>query len=380
MGNLLRRYWTAALLSRDAAGERGAPWRAAPGEDLVAFRGSDGKVAFGRALLPPRARCSSARTGVRLPLLVPRLNTTVDATASTCRTSRPGKTSRRGQHTAYPCIEKGGAVFAYMGRPTKSRSCGARMAHRAGKPFYVSKGCSSATGRRAWTATSTARICVPARQDRRARPGAGICRARIRSMDQGRRPPDLHMKKTAARILWRRSPPGSGADSTSTGINQWFMRATPPSRCRARHPAGHAVPVRPTGRADLHLVVASQGLPDVEERDMLSNAKVSVHRAAHSRHLPALLQQANATPGRMRAGEAAVGCGSRISRRKTWASPSRWARCTTAPRRRWARRRGDRRLRKRLMDARARSPRARPRPARSQGLRAAPVLGALPRG
>ena len=44
MGNLLRRYWTAALLSQELEAE-GAPVRVRlMGEDLVAFRDGAGKV------------------------------------------------------------------------------------------------------------------------------------------------------------------------------------------------------------------------------------------------------------------------------------------------------------------------------------------------
>src|SRR5512146_1526591 len=45
MGNLLRRYWTAALLSRELPENDGAPVRVRIlGEALIAFRDSNGKV------------------------------------------------------------------------------------------------------------------------------------------------------------------------------------------------------------------------------------------------------------------------------------------------------------------------------------------------
>jgi phthalate 4,5-dioxygenase len=45
MGRLLRRYWVAALLSRELPEREGAPLRVRLlGEDLIAFRDRDGRV------------------------------------------------------------------------------------------------------------------------------------------------------------------------------------------------------------------------------------------------------------------------------------------------------------------------------------------------
>ncbi|HXF35514.1 MAG TPA: Rieske 2Fe-2S domain-containing protein, partial [Candidatus Acidoferrales bacterium] len=55
MGNLLRRYWTPALLSREISENDGAPQRVRLlGEDLIAFRATDGKVGLVDAYCPHR--------------------------------------------------------------------------------------------------------------------------------------------------------------------------------------------------------------------------------------------------------------------------------------------------------------------------------------
>src|SRR5579862_5979288 len=55
MGTALRRYWHPALLSRELPEPDGAPIRVRLlGEDLIAFRGSDGKVGLVDAFCPHR--------------------------------------------------------------------------------------------------------------------------------------------------------------------------------------------------------------------------------------------------------------------------------------------------------------------------------------
>ncbi len=55
MGNLLRRYWMPVLLSNEVAEPDGAPVRARIlGEDLVAFRDSEGRVGVFRQACPHR--------------------------------------------------------------------------------------------------------------------------------------------------------------------------------------------------------------------------------------------------------------------------------------------------------------------------------------
>src|SRR5580698_7731954 len=55
MGNLFRRYWLPVLLSSELPEPDGAPVRVRVlGEDLVAFRGTDGKVGLVDAFCPHR--------------------------------------------------------------------------------------------------------------------------------------------------------------------------------------------------------------------------------------------------------------------------------------------------------------------------------------
>ena len=76
MGELLRRFWMPALLSEELPERDGPPKKIKIlGEDLLAFRDSDGRVGHGRAALPASRRQPLLRPqrGMRHPLLLPRL-------------------------------------------------------------------------------------------------------------------------------------------------------------------------------------------------------------------------------------------------------------------------------------------------------------------
>ena len=92
-GELFRRYWQPAVLSTELPERDGAPMRVRLlGEDLIAFRDSDGRVGLVDAYLPasPRAACSSAATrNAACAASITAGNSTSTARASTCRPSRP---------------------------------------------------------------------------------------------------------------------------------------------------------------------------------------------------------------------------------------------------------------------------------------------------
>ena len=76
MGDLLREYWIPAMLSTELPGPDSDPVRLRLlGEDLIAFRDTNGELRPHRQLLPAPSREPLLRSerGVRHPLRVPRL-------------------------------------------------------------------------------------------------------------------------------------------------------------------------------------------------------------------------------------------------------------------------------------------------------------------
>jgi phthalate 4,5-dioxygenase len=122
MGNLLRRYWTAALLSRELD-VGGTPVRVRlMAEDLIAFRGPDGKVGLLAEHCSHRGASlyfgKNEDCGLRCSYHGWKYD--VDGNCIDMP-NEPPQTQFKGRvkHTAYPCIEKNGVVWAYMGPRAK---------------------------------------------------------------------------------------------------------------------------------------------------------------------------------------------------------------------------------------------------------------------
>jgi phenylpropionate dioxygenase-like ring-hydroxylating dioxygenase large terminal subunit len=119
MGNLLRQYWIPALQSIDLPERDGAPLRVRLlGEDLVAFRATDGRVGLMDHVCPHR--CASLffarneQNGLRC--LYHGWKFDVDGQCVDTPNEPAGSTlKRRIRLTAYPCVEKHGIVWTYMG-------------------------------------------------------------------------------------------------------------------------------------------------------------------------------------------------------------------------------------------------------------------------
>jgi phenylpropionate dioxygenase-like ring-hydroxylating dioxygenase large terminal subunit len=119
MGNLLRQYWIPALQSVDLPERDGAPLRVRLlGEDLVAFRASDGRVGLMDHVCPHR--CASLffarneQNGLRC--LYHGWKFDVDGQCVDTPNEPAGSTlKRRIRLAAYPCVEKHGIVWTYMG-------------------------------------------------------------------------------------------------------------------------------------------------------------------------------------------------------------------------------------------------------------------------
>jgi nitrite reductase/ring-hydroxylating ferredoxin subunit len=116
MGNLLRRYWVPILLSREIAEPDGAQQRVQIlGEKLIAFRDSDGEVGLIDEFCSHRGVSlyfgRNEENGIRCAyhgLKFSRTGECVDVP------SAPDLCKNMGIK-AYPCIERAGVVWAYMG-------------------------------------------------------------------------------------------------------------------------------------------------------------------------------------------------------------------------------------------------------------------------
>jgi phthalate 4,5-dioxygenase len=119
MGTLMRHYWIPALLSQEIAEPDGAPVRVRLlGEDLVAFRDSRGRVGLlaehcshrGTSLYYGRNEEAGLRCidhGWKYDIDGKVLETPAEPGGSTLKD--------KVRHTAYPCREAAGVVFAYLG-------------------------------------------------------------------------------------------------------------------------------------------------------------------------------------------------------------------------------------------------------------------------
>ena len=123
MGSLFRRYWIPALLAEEIPTPDCAPVRVRLlGEELVAFRASDGKIGLlgehcahrGTSLFFGRNEDCGLRCiyhGWKYDVDGNVLETPAEPAGSQLKS--------KVRHTAYPCVEAGGIVFAYMGAQRK---------------------------------------------------------------------------------------------------------------------------------------------------------------------------------------------------------------------------------------------------------------------
>jgi phthalate 4,5-dioxygenase len=123
MGNLLRRYWQPILLSWELEKNDGAPVRARiMGEDLVAFRATDGRVGLVDAFCPHRRAPlfygRNEEHGLRCVYHGWKFNVDGQCVDLPCV---PENARIRGnvRIKSYPTYEKGGVIWAYMGPPER---------------------------------------------------------------------------------------------------------------------------------------------------------------------------------------------------------------------------------------------------------------------
>lgn len=119
MGNLMRQYWIPVLQSTDLPEKDGAPLRVRLlCENLVAFRNSDGKVGLLDHVCPHR--CASLFFGRNeengLRCLYHGWKFNIEGRCLDIPNEPPGsKLNERIRTTAYPCVERNGVIWTYLG-------------------------------------------------------------------------------------------------------------------------------------------------------------------------------------------------------------------------------------------------------------------------
>ena len=121
MGTLLRRYWTPALLSAQLPEPDGAPVRVKLlNENLIAFRDTSGKVGLVGERCPHRGASMFFARNEENGLRCVYHGWKFDATGACLDIPSEGPASSYRQKVklpAYPCVERGGVVWTYMGPP-----------------------------------------------------------------------------------------------------------------------------------------------------------------------------------------------------------------------------------------------------------------------
>jgi len=152
MGDLIRRYWLPAVLTSELAENDGKPVRVRlMGEDLVAFRDSNGKVGLLEEQCPHRgaslALAVNEECGLRCLYHGWKFN--ADGECTDVPTEPESSTLKsRIRAIAYPTREAGGVVWAYMG-PTESMPAfpefeWLKMDGKHAVPFKVMEDCNYA--------------------------------------------------------------------------------------------------------------------------------------------------------------------------------------------------------------------------------------------
>src|SRR3954468_8092534 len=121
MGDLMRRYWMPALLACELEEPDGPPVRVRLlGEQLVAFKDSEGRIGLIDEFCAHR-RVSlwfgkNEECGLRCPYHGWKYDTTGQCVDLPSEPDSSGVRARM-KLTAYPCIERGDVIWAYMGPP-----------------------------------------------------------------------------------------------------------------------------------------------------------------------------------------------------------------------------------------------------------------------
>jgi phthalate 4,5-dioxygenase len=123
MGELFRRFWLPIALSEELPGPDGVPLRVKMlGEQLIAFRGTDGRVGLMDAYCPHRGAPMffgrNEEDGLRCVYHGRKFD--VDGNCTDLPKAPEGETFKNKIDVkSYPCVEAGDLIFAYMGPKDK---------------------------------------------------------------------------------------------------------------------------------------------------------------------------------------------------------------------------------------------------------------------
>ncbi len=122
MGDLLRQYWVPALMSSEVPVPDGAPVRVRLlSENLIAFRTTSGKVGLIQDACPHRAASfffgRNEEDGLRCVYHGWKFDITGQC-VDMLNEPEESRFDRKVKATAYPCVERGGLVWTYMGPRT----------------------------------------------------------------------------------------------------------------------------------------------------------------------------------------------------------------------------------------------------------------------
>src|SRR5688500_3755387 len=123
MGELFRRFWLPVALSSELPGPDSVPLRVRiMGEDLIAFRDTDGRVGLVDAYCPHRGAPMffgrNEECGLRCVYHGWKFD--VDGQCVDMPSEPEESTFKdRVRQRAYPCAERGGVVWAYLGPPER---------------------------------------------------------------------------------------------------------------------------------------------------------------------------------------------------------------------------------------------------------------------
>jgi len=164
MGDLFRRFWHPVLLSANSRARWPSLRVTVLGEDLRAFRATDGSVGLvSHAARTAAPISSSAVTRTRHKLRLSRLEIRHRRTLPRAAHHGPRPARERTEENvrllAYPTREAGGFIWAYLGRANTNPRCLISSSSRSPPPISSPpKSSSNATGRRPARAGSTPRI------------------------------------------------------------------------------------------------------------------------------------------------------------------------------------------------------------------------------
>jgi nitrite reductase/ring-hydroxylating ferredoxin subunit len=120
MGNLMRRYWVPVLLASEIAAPDGPPVRVKIlGEKLLAFRDTNGRAGLIDEFCAHRGASLFLGRNEECGIRCSYHGWKYDISGQCVDLPQVPSLARKMKIKAYPCVERGGLVWAYMGSPEK---------------------------------------------------------------------------------------------------------------------------------------------------------------------------------------------------------------------------------------------------------------------